>query len=357
MKKYITSILFALSFCPAFLMGQNIVFLYEVEIINSSESNVKVFAQENNGGTENLSSFSVYFYYDNTESTLLSFDYSPLTAIGWDVNQSQILHNPATNSNVPITHTGFGFTNVSDDNEAGSSIGSSPVHIVTLNFNHSNGTGAASDGFLAHTDIQPGLVYTDNFFNEYAVVVTGQQSQSLPVEWLFFRASKSGEDSRLEWATATEFNSDYFEIQHSVDGRVFTKIGQVKAAGFSTAERRYDFLHETPVTGVNYYRLKQYDLDGSYEYSNVASVAFSDPGDWQSLVQVYPNPASEFIKLEMPERDDFIVELMDMLGHTVFTEKEARTLDVGALAPGSYYLKISNLSENKSFITLVSVVR
>ncbi len=361
MKSYINATLVIFSLFPGILPAQDIVFSYQVETVSNTESRVKVFAREDNGGTENLVGFTVDFYYDNTESTLTSFNYAPLTALGWAVNQSQLLHDPTTNPAVPITHTGFGTTNVFDDNFTGTSIGATPVHVLTLNFDHSTGTAAASEGFLASTvNNRPALAYTEfdgNNFHEHPVVVTGQQAQALPVELLFFRAFKSGEASRLEWATASEFNAGYFEIQHSADGIFFKKIGRVQAAGFSTTEQRYDFLHETPVNGVNYYRLKQHDLDGSFDYSNVVSLSFSSLGDWQHLVQVYPNPASDFIFLEIPETEDLNAELADNFGRIVSTKKGTGEIDVSALTPGMYFLKIAGKQANEFFVVPVSVIR
>jgi hypothetical protein len=100
----------------------------------------------------------------------------------------------------------------------------------------------------------------------------------------------------LNWATAQEENSDHFEIERSSDNSNFASIGQVTAAHNSSLQRNYSFTDESPVSGNNYYRLKEVDLDGQSIYSKVVSVNFgSSP---QKMVAVYPNPAHESFQLQ-----------------------------------------------------------
>jgi len=97
----------------------------------------------------------------------------------------------------------------------------------------------------------------------------------LPVEWLYFRADRMGPDVMLNWATATETGSDYFEIQKSADGRTFHPVGHVHAAGSSTSATVYSF-RDPDVPWPAYYRLFQVDLDGAGRYSE--TVYLPSPG-------------------------------------------------------------------------------
>lgn len=110
---------------------------------------------------------------------------------------------------------------------------------------------------------------------------------ALPIELFSFTALRRNEYVQLEWITVTEINSDLFEIEHSRDGILYEKVGEVTAAGFSSSELNYDFLHKNPVKGLNYYRLKQLDYDGAFEYSDIVSVQFLEGG---RQLAVYPNP-------------------------------------------------------------------
>ena len=109
----------------------------------------------------------------------------------------------------------------------------------------------------------------------------------LPVELLFFKGSKGLESVNLSWATASELNFDFFEIQKSKDGKEFYPIGTVKGNGTTTTRQNYSFNDEKPSIGKNYYRLKSVDFDGYSEYFNVVMVDY----DGKRNFSVYPNPS------------------------------------------------------------------
>ncbi len=138
----------------------------------------------------------------------------------------------------------------------------------------------------------------DGVGNRKTKVVT---NAPLPVEWLSFTARGETEGynhSILEWATATEKNCSHYVIQHSTDGVTFSSIGEERGAGTTTERQDYDFIHDEPVIGVNYYRLKQVDFDGKYEYSNVVSVKFEMELPKLSM-QLFPNPTSGILNIQI----------------------------------------------------------
>lgn len=91
----------------------------------------------------------------------------------------------------------------------------------------------------------------------------------------------------LRWATATEYNADYFEVLRSTDGVSFEKIGALAAQGNYADALQYQLWDNNPHTGKNYYRLRQVDFDGSASFGNVAAV------DWKTEeVRVFPNPSA-----------------------------------------------------------------
>jgi hypothetical protein len=134
----------------------------------------------------------------------------------------------------------------------------------------------------------------------------------VPVQLMYFKGKAENNRSQLNWATATELNSDYFSIQRSVDLKEFTDVGQVKAAGDSRLKLEYSFLDEAPLPGINYYRLKQVDKDGSAEYSKIVAVNVQD-GSTQFAI--YPNPSDgRTIQLQFSNLDFEGLKLVDMLG-------------------------------------------
>jgi hypothetical protein len=118
----------------------------------------------------------------------------------------------------------------------------------------------------------------------------------LPVEFLEFKARSQGNTAILNWSTANEFNSDYFEIQRAGADKQFMPIGRVQSIGNSTTAHSYDFIDEYPLTGSNYYRLRQVDIDGKSDYSSIEIVVF-DKGisDWK----VWPNPARDEVYVDL----------------------------------------------------------
>lgn len=111
----------------------------------------------------------------------------------------------------------------------------------------------------------------------------------LPVELLSFDAKTQDEQVKLRWVTASEINNEGFEIQHSTDGFNWNRIDWVEGTGTTFEFQTYQFTHALPNQGINYYRLKQIDFDGAFEYSGVVSVDFSGG---QNAFRIAPNPTS-----------------------------------------------------------------
>jgi hypothetical protein len=117
----------------------------------------------------------------------------------------------------------------------------------------------------------------------------------LPLELVQFAVTKANkQDADADWTTMNESNIRDFDVQRSLDGRSFVKIGTVKAIGHSHTAQRYHFLDEKlPVTiaqTIFYYRLKINELDGSSTYSPVQSVAFEGQRSSGITAEVFPNP-------------------------------------------------------------------
>jgi hypothetical protein len=94
----------------------------------------------------------------------------------------------------------------------------------------------------------------------------------LPVELLYFEGKKVSNYNYLYWSTASEYNSDYFEILYSTDGIDWESIGKVTSSGNSTFKNDYNFSHDYTKRVFNYYRLKQVDFDGQYKIYNTIAI-------------------------------------------------------------------------------------
>ena len=111
-------------------------------------------------------------------------------------------------------------------------------------------------------------------------------SFTVPVEMVFFNANMDNGKAVLNWQTASEIDNEGFDVEKSSDGKSFQNLGFVNSTR-STGLKNYRYVDNNPVNGINYYRLKQKDYNGNFEYSDVISVRNINE---VSPVSIYPNP-------------------------------------------------------------------
>ncbi|HNR55646.1 MAG TPA: T9SS type A sorting domain-containing protein [Flavobacteriales bacterium] len=136
--------------------------------------------------------------------------------------------------------------------------------------------------------------------------ITVYHYSTLPVELLYFRAIPDGEEVRLDWATASEFDNDHFTIQRSRDGVDFQDLAHIPGAGYSQHTLFYDKQDPHPYAGLSYYRLIQTDTDGTFDISPVVAVRM-DEHDWS----FYPNPTEGNLTIFDPQARNLAVGVFD----------------------------------------------
>lgn len=180
-------------------------------------------------------------------------------------------------------------------------------------------------------------------------------NSTLPVQLVLFTTEVVGESIQVKWATSKEEGFDYFLIQHSNNGNNFSDLAMLPGAGYDTdTYKEYLYEHNNPVVGINYYRLKAVDLDGSYEYFGPIAQSFSGTRN----MRIYPNPTNgEFINVDLnfnPSEGSRLailntqgVEVMNMTGIG-----PSNHITLNALRPGMYMLKFTSreLTEIRKFI-------
>ena len=158
---------------------------------------------------------------------------------------------------------------------------------------------------------------------------------------------------QVNWATSEEINSDYFGVERSADGAKWQAIGNVKAKGSSSITVNYSFNDKTPLSSLNYYRLKMVDLDSKFHYSRVATIQID--GKPASLV-VYNNPFTDQIrfKVNLGASDILDIRITDMFGSTyahrsVNAQSGDNYINLAptGLSRGMYILNIKGRSYNQ----------
>lgn len=204
------------------------------------------------------------------------------------------------------------------------------------------GTGAtATTGSVSSTS-------TPSLFNSFSRFTLGNRlggTNPLPIELIYFTASPAGKTVSLDWATASELNNSYYDVERSADGVHFEYLTKVNAYGngTSTVKQVYQTTDNDPYKGISYYRLKQVDKTGEFKYSDIVSVEFED----KSYINLYPNPTAGLLHLKATEDyNNATIKVINAMGVEVQSGKLVKTyqelMDLSYLASGIYYVVIEN---------------
>jgi hypothetical protein len=179
-------------------------------------------------------------------------------------------------------------------------------------------------------------------FSPFALGTTSPVNP-LPVEWLSFACSKTSTGTvKLTWITASESNSDYFSIEKSKDGLSFQSIGKTKASGTTNNTNRYIYEDSSINSGRAYYRLKQVDLDGKFEYSEVCYV--NSPVEEYTL-KIYPNPGSNTVYIDLDGEEALSFSVLNNLGQKLsvpsYDGDAKKVLDTSNLTAGFYIIEVT----------------
>lgn len=216
---------------------------------------------------------------------------------------------------------------------------STPVRLASVVVNVTGGTISEANIATPRT----GTTTSGSFWTNAAAATRRSLSQPanfpLPCTLLSFTAKKVDNRVQLNWHTATEQNTDYFEVERSADGRAFdVSVRRMKAAGVSNTSLEYQTYDLEPQKGANYYRLKTVDRNGATTLSQVCYVVFGD----KTMYSISPNPATDHIVVKGLE-DGSSIQVKSGTGHLVATVKAtnaAETISLAALANGVYYVQI-----------------
>jgi len=174
-------------------------------------------------------------------------------------------------------------------------------------------------------------------------------STAQPVEFLFFDATQKENEILLEWITLSEYNNDYFIIEKSDDKQLWYTMAVEKGQEYGSSINPYGIIDDNPFSGINYYRITQFGLDGKHNESKLTEIYVHKEADYI----VYPNPAKDYISIrgvgEFAENQNSVVELFDIRGKKLDIETRVFDDEVfitfpNAITSGNFLLRVNNQS-------------
>ena len=164
--------------------------------------------------------------------------------------------------------------------------------------------------------------------------------EPLPLTLDNFTTQRNGPEILLQWSTISEFNTSHFEIEKSINATDWSAIGNIQANGFSSSRQTYSLTDSRPLRGLQYYRLKQIDVDGNFDYSAVRSIHFKQ----NELFDIYPNPVTDKLLFISSREEEWTqATIHDSNGHRVLIHQyTSRGIDLSGIPAGLYFLYVEN---------------
>ena len=180
---------------------------------------------------------------------------------------------------------------------------------------------------------------------DFSPFTIGWINTSVPVTLIALDAQVYGETVKISWKTASEINNDFFTVERSKDGLRWEEVIIIPGAGNSLDLLFYNITDYSPLAGTSYYRLKQTDFDGAFEYSDNVYVNMASGSE----MEIWPNPSQDFLFVTFNSRleaDNLNVLCFNSTGQKVavnyaITDNRLE-LDIQDLETGMYYINIKS---------------
>jgi subtilisin family serine protease len=291
----------------------------------------------------------IMFYYENMNATLNSATVGIENAAGND--GLQIAYNATYVTNGLAVKISADPEWLTGDITGGTIFNGNSVDVIL--------TFQAEDYPIGNYSMDVVISSNDPVNSSVTVPVT-MSLQEIPVELSALRASTDKNNVVINWTTATETNnSGFFVERRSESNSDWTQAGFIEGKGTTTQTNSYSFVDKGLTLGTYSYRLKQVDLDGTFEYSSEIEVDVAAPQEY-TLYQNYPNPfnPSTTIEYTLPEKANVTISIYTSLGELVKTlvnesveaGYQKATFNASNLPSGTYIYQIRATSEGRTFV-------
>ncbi len=218
----------------------------------------------------------------------------------------------------------------------------------------SEGNGGISGNLVSGNLVSGTGCSVSNPVTSFSPFTLGSSSSDnpLPISLLSFEAELCERSVCLEWETASERNNDFFTVEKSYNRDTWNEVAKINGAGNSQSLLEYKTIDNAPYQGISYYRLKQTDFNGDFEYSAEVVVNIEDLFE---KIKMFPNPAKDIINIKGLSSQLNYLKIFNLTGQEVTSSavilqnsKGYLQLDVSALLSGVYNVKVNN--QHSSFI-------
>lgn len=274
------------------------------------------------------------------------------TYLGGNRSQKTFLVTPTTNASGTTYSATFYFTNAELAGFNTGTLRLAKTEATSVALSTSANTVAVTPATITYNTT--GVAFTGSFtgFSRYFLI---DGSAVLPISLVSFNATLVGHNTLLDWVTASETNNKEFDVQWSTDGINFTTVGVVPSQGNSTTNVAYSYTHDHPTDGVNFYRLKQIDIDGTIKYTAIVTVTI---GSANTVPFLYPNPARNSITLNLgsfvpqTEINLYGIDMRLLRNQTLTGNNLTSVIDISQLPAGVYFMEV-NKNGNKVMLRFV----
>ena len=193
---------------------------------------------------------------------------------------------------------------------------------------------------------EPAIYYQAAFVRLVAAFT--QANMPLSVSWQEpLSGYIAGQKNHLRWFTAEEIDNDYFELERSAKGKDWQRIRKVPSAAKGQQGAAYRVIDQAPLSGTNYYRLRQVDLDGSFTYSNTIILHNQD----QSTISFYPNPSKQVLNIQSNLRKARlrIINTNGQIQTEHFIDESTFQININTLPEGIYYIEVFDETSKSLF--------
>ncbi|MEZ4805262.1 MAG: T9SS type A sorting domain-containing protein [Bacteroidia bacterium] len=237
--------------------------------------------------------------------------------------------------------------------------GSSNVR-VTLSFNASERSGpidntsqlrvarfnGASWESSGNISVSGNTITTSSAVSNFSPFTLGSTTSlnPLPITLLNFNALPLEGNVIVKWTTTNEVNNNFFNVEKSIDGKNWISLAVIEGAKNSNMTLDYQHLDMNPVEGLQFYRLKQTDINGEFAYSQIVPVKFNS--DLNSDVVLFPQPAGSILNVAVGNSEDASISVYNMMGQKLIEMNSLSgsvfQVDLSQLANGVYYLELNH---------------